>query len=180
MSLESKKDSSGDGTPRWTIIVGGLASLATIFSVIFGVYAYARPSPSSGPSTPAVSSTSSAPNVPSTQPTSSVPRLHTSYTGTYTHTDNTDAADTPFTLFSLLEDDNGNFNASGDDGECQATYQGFIHQDGSVAFTMTEASTSTCGVIFAFSGKLFSDGHLEGSWRGQGAFAQFGGLWSMQ
>lgn len=47
-----QKDSSDSGRPRWVIITGGLASLAAIFTLIFGIYTYFHPSPSSPTPTP--------------------------------------------------------------------------------------------------------------------------------
>jgi pSer/pThr/pTyr-binding forkhead associated (FHA) protein len=174
----AKKDSSDGGTPRWIIIVGGLASLATIFGVIFGMYTYAHPSPSSsttvpGVSTAGVSTTTSAP---------SIPQLHNSYTGELTHSNG--AANTPFTIFSLTEDDQGNFNASGNDGgsegQCSTTYKGLIHADGSIAFTVTEAAGQECGVIAQLTGTLLPNQSFQGTWVGLGIFEQLGGSWTMQ
>ncbi len=172
----SKKDSSDGGTPRWIIVVGGLASLATIFGVIFGIYTYAHPAPS----TPTPITTGSASTAIVTTPAPSVPRLHSSYTGVITHNDG--SVNSSLVVSSLTEDDNGNFNASGSDGPCSATYQGIIRADGSISFTATEAANPNagCGVVSAFIGKLLPNQKLEGTWQGQGAFAQFSGSWSMQ
>lgn len=168
--VPEKKEKSD--TPRWVTIVGGLASLATIFGLIFTIYTATHSSPT--PPTPGPSSPSSS------SPASSIPRLHESYTGILTHTDGSGGQPTPFNIFSLTEDDNGNFTATGSDGPCSANYKGTIQQDNSIDFTATEAANTVCGVIALFSGKLFSDGHLEGQWQGQGAFSSLGGSWTMQ
>lgn len=141
-------------TPGWIILVGGLASLATIFGVIWGVYTYVHPG---GPS---------------------IPRLHASYIGSFTQVGA--SGQLSLTISSLTEDANGNFTATGIDGVCQATYQGVVKTDESINFTLTETAKGTCvGFVSSFFGKVFLDGHLAGSWQGEGAFSQASGTWTL-
>jgi len=140
----------------WIAIVGGLASLATIFGVIWTVYTFYHPTTS--------------PPSPRPGPTTSIPQLHASYNGNLTNTAN--GSQFPLTISSLTEDGVGNFNATGNDGLCPVTYQGAIRSDSSITFTATEAigtNTNTgtqCGSVGTFSGKLFADSHLAGTWEG--------------
>lgn len=172
----TKKEAADGGTPRWIIIVGGLASLATIFGVIFGIYTYAHPAPSA-PSAPAATTSTLA----TTATAPAIPRLHGSYIGDFSSS----AGGNPiqFAMSSLTEDDNGNFSASGGDGLCSATYKGVMHSNNSILFTLTQAANPSLNCLQAsitFRGTLFTDQHLEGTWQGNDAFAQTNGSWSMQ
>lgn len=156
----------------WITIVGGLASLASIFGVIWAVYTFYHPA--TPPATPTTT-----PSHPS--PTASIPQLHASYTGTFINSVN--ATQFPLLISSLTEDAQGNFNATGNDGVCPVTYQGIIKSDDSITFTATEAigtNTNTgaqCGFVGTFSGQLFGDGHLAGMW--QGSVNGSRGTWSV-
>jgi len=142
---------------NWVKIVGALASLATIFGVIWTVYTYVHPSFS--PAAP----------TPTPVPTPSIPRLHSSYSGTMVRLDTNTLIS--ITMSSLNEDNtNGNFTAEGTDaganGGCTATYDGVIRSDNSISFTLTETQVQNCGLVVTFTGKLFPDGHLAGNWQG--------------
>ncbi len=168
-----KKEKSDGGTPRWVTIAGGLASLATIFGLIFTIYTATHPSPPSptpGPSTPA---------------TSSIPRLHESYTGTLEAINNgVVVGEAPFTMSSLVENNNtGEFSATGTAGTCtDTTYSGVVHSDNSITFTLSiAASSANCGAVVKCDGTLAPDGSFSGRWSGQGAFSQISGsgTWTM-
>lgn len=137
----------------WVKIAGGLASLASIFAVIWGVYTYVHPgSPSSTPT-----------------PTPSIPRLHSSYNGTLTRLDNNTLIS--ISMSSLNEDASGNFTAEGSDrgasgGGCPASFAGVVRADDTISFTLTETQVTNCGLVVTFKGQLFPDGHLAGDWQG--------------
>jgi pSer/pThr/pTyr-binding forkhead associated (FHA) protein len=77
LPIEPKKEAKSE-TPRWVTIVGGLASIATIFGLIFTIYTATNPSSTPTPT----------PGPPSNSPVPSIPQLHSSYQGMFTHTDN--------------------------------------------------------------------------------------------
>lgn len=165
---KSAKDEDADsGTPTWVKIAGGLASLAAVFTALWGVYTFLHATP------PPVSPT------PTSVPTPSIPQLHGSYSGPYIN----DATGIQFTMTmsSLTEAPDGSFTATGNDQVCPATFKGVVDSDNSISFTETEAIGTTssgveCGSVGTFTGKLFSDGHIAGSW--QGSVNGAGGTWS--
>jgi hypothetical protein len=59
------------------------------------------------------------------------------------------------------------------------SFDGNIQGDNSITFTGTEATNPCNGAVLSFTGNLLPDGHLEGQWKGLGAFAQYGGAWTM-
>jgi hypothetical protein len=128
-------------------------------------------------STPPVPTPTSNPSVSSIP---SVPQLHVSYSGTLTVSNKSD--NVLFTISSLTEDDNGNFNASGSEETCSTSYQGIIHADNSISFDLTETkSAPNCsGGVARLIGRLYPDQHLEGTWQGLGSNASSRGDWSMQ
>ncbi len=174
LPIEPKKKAKSE-TPHWVTIVGGLASIATIFGLIFTIYTATHPSPTPTP-TPGPSSNS---------PVPSIPQLHSSYQGMFTHTDNSGLPTQPFAVSSLVENSSGHFTASGSDFypttgvSCSMSFDGNIQSDDSITFTGTEATNPCNGAVLSFTGNLFPDGHLEGQWKGLGAFAQYGGAWGM-
>lgn len=154
----SRKD--GDG--KWGKIFAALASLATVFGVIWGVYVYLHPTPANSSPTPASNSPS-------------IPKLHNSYNGTFTS--QSTGISFNFTISSLTEDANGNFTATGSIANsiesCPATYQGSVSSDNSLHFV---ATTASCSGGANFSGKVFPDGHLAGTWQDQ--FSANQGNWT--
>ena len=125
--------------------------------------------------TPTVPIYTPTPSQSDSTPQPSIPQLHRSYTGTLTTSVNTLLY--PLTLSSLQEDSSGHFSASGNDGSCQATFQGIIHSDNSMNFTETQANTPDCGLTSSYQGILYPDGHLGGTWQGPDSVTH--GTWSI-
>ena len=167
----SNNKNSGDGTPGWIKIAGGLASLAAVFTAIWGVYTFLHSnSPPPTPTNPTQTAV----------PTASIPQLHGSYVGPYTNT--TTGLQFTMTMSSLTEASDGSFTSVGNDGVCPVTFAGVVKSDNSISFTVTEAVGTTssgvaCGSVGTFSGQVFSDGHLAGRW--QGSVNGAGGTWSL-
>jgi len=110
---------------------------------------------------------------PTSTPSNTCPHLASSYSGTLTV-----AADgSIFTLIisALHEDNQCNFEANGRTGACPTAFQGTISQGGSLQFVGTQSQISGCGYQSTFSGQLFPDGHLEGTWQEQ--ITGGGGTW---
>ncbi len=162
---------SDDGTPNWIKIAGELASLAAVFTAIWGVYTFLHSSPTPPPP---------ANPTPTSVPTPSIPQLHGSYSGPYTNT--TTGIPFTMTMSSLSETTDGSFTSVGNDGVCPVTINGVVKSDNSISFTVTEVVGTTsagvqCGSVGTFTGQLFSDGHLAGKW--QGSVNGVGGTWSL-
>ena len=176
---EKTKDTEESGTPRWVVVAGGLASLASVLGLIWGIYVYMHPTPSPTPSGPTGGTTIVA--TPTSGP--AFPHLHAPYSGSAMNTVGNTAS---FTISSLTEDDTtGTFTAEGTDegtdGQCTTSYQGQIQTNGSITFTLTEAATSQgCGWVVLFTGKQLANGQFEGNWQGQGIFSSSKGSWTMQ
>lgn len=164
-NLATKPFSRSKRMSNWLKFVGGLASLATVFVALWGVYTYVHPSFASPTSTP--------PSSPS------IPRLHPTYTGTMYRDDNRQFN---FSIFYLHEDTNGNFQAQANDA-CPASVQGVISADNSITFNMDETTVTTstgvrCGYSYTFKGTLNpDDGQLSGTW--QGPTTSIRGNWSL-
>jgi hypothetical protein len=171
---EKTKDAGESGTPRWVVVAGGLASLASVLGLIWGIYVYAHPTPSPTPS----GSTGGTTVV--VTPTSGPAHLHAPYSGSATDTIGRTVS---FTISTLTEDDTtGTFTAEGTDGQCTASYHGQIQTDGSITFTLTEAASQSqgCGQVVLFTGKQLANGQFKGTWQGQGISSQSRGSWTMQ
>ncbi len=155
-------NTSQSDVPNWIKIAGGLASLATIFAAIWGIYIYLHPTPTSS-STSLVA-------------TSSIPVLAHFYQGTMNRIN--DGAVLPFNLQQLSENSNdGTFTASAVINGCPANVNGQIKADNTLTFNATQTNAGGCnGFEGEFRGVLQSDRSISGQWNVPNT--QVGGSWS--
>ncbi|GAC1474195.1 MAG: hypothetical protein PVS3B1_13210 [Ktedonobacteraceae bacterium] len=160
-TLSGGSSSSQSGYANWIKFAGGIASLATVFGVIWGVFTYMHPAvppPSPFPSPVATNSPA-------------IPGLHSSYKGQLIRVDGTTYI---FTISTLVEDAHGHFTAISNDS-CPGEIQGSVNADTTINFMMKEAEIADCGLVGQFKGQVSSEGRLSGTW--QGAVSQTSGTW---